>query len=489
MATTSIWSIKGWLGNVVIYAEDPDKTENPKFFQKQGMTELQTQGLFDVLDYAARSSKTLMVDEHTEIMRHFVTGINCEADTARVEMMAVKKRHAKTEGVVAYHGYQSFAIGEVSAEIAHEIGIKLAEKLWGDKFQVLVTTHLDKEDRLHNHFVLNNVSIVEGVKYYRSKQDYFSMQQESDALCREYGLSVIENPKQGKSKHYVEWDAERKGKPTYRSMIQSDVDTAIRNSMTETQFWNNLKQMGYHVKFGQDITLRPEGKERGLKLYRNFGDDYTIENIRNRILAQSRPERPASQSRTITPPKKVRMRGTYHKTRHTTGLRALYLYYLYRIGALPNKQKQTSKRIYFTLREDIRYTQNISREARLLAKHGIDTSAKLAEYKEGLSAQINSIYDNRRRLRNKLRVIKGYNPSKSHDQAQTIGNDTNCAAETLKKEISGIAEKLKELRREVRLCEDIERRSTEMQDKLREANDYKKMQGGKNRIEQFRGCR
>jgi hypothetical protein len=88
------------------------------------------------------------------------------------------------------------------------------------------------------------------------------MQKESDALCREYGLSVVET-KEGQAKHYAEWQAEKNGKPTYHSMIKSDVDAAIRQSMTERQFWDNLKKMGYHVKFGQDITLRAEGKERG----------------------------------------------------------------------------------------------------------------------------------------------------------------------------------------------------------------------------------
>ena len=108
MAITSIWSVKGYLGKVVVYAENPEKTENPAFFEKQGMTAEQTQGLSDVIDYASQTRKTQLTDESKEILRHYVTGINCRPDTARDEMMAVKKKFGKENGVVAYHGIQSF---------------------------------------------------------------------------------------------------------------------------------------------------------------------------------------------------------------------------------------------------------------------------------------------------------------------------------------------------------------------------------------------
>ena len=109
MATTSIWSVKGWLGQVVIYAENPEKTTNPAYYEKQGMTVEQAQGLSDVIDYAQQSRKTQLSDERAEIMRHFVTGINCQPETAHDEMMATKKHYGKDNGVVAYHGYQSFS--------------------------------------------------------------------------------------------------------------------------------------------------------------------------------------------------------------------------------------------------------------------------------------------------------------------------------------------------------------------------------------------
>lgn len=154
MATTSIWSVKGWLGKVVVYVENPEKTETPKFFKKQNMTATQTQGLSDVIDYAVDSGKTQAADDEAAELQHsFVYGVNCSPGTARDEMLAVKRRFGKDGGVVAYHGYQSFAPNEATPEMAHEIGKKLAQKLWGKKYQVIVATHLDKNSHLHNHFV------------------------------------------------------------------------------------------------------------------------------------------------------------------------------------------------------------------------------------------------------------------------------------------------------------------------------------------------
>ena len=155
MATTSIWRVNGWLGKVLIYIENPDKTENPDFFEKQDMDGKEAQGLSDVIEYAVQQQKTgkTVESEGETVMRQFVSGVNCSPSTARDEMIAVKKRFGKEGGTVAYHGYQSFAPGEATPELAHEIGLALAKKLWGEKYQVLVATHLDKAHHLHNHFV------------------------------------------------------------------------------------------------------------------------------------------------------------------------------------------------------------------------------------------------------------------------------------------------------------------------------------------------
>jgi len=156
------------------------------------------------------------------------------------------------------------------------------------------------------------------------------MRKQSDMLCQEFGLSVIKNPEQGKSKHYSEWNAERSGHPTWRSVTKSDIDTVIRRSMTERQFFCNLKDMGYEIKHGKDISVKPPGKERYMRLERNFGDDYTIEGIRRRILVQTKPERVIIN--TESTPKKVRFKGVYQKPHRKSGLRYMYIYYCYRVS-------------------------------------------------------------------------------------------------------------------------------------------------------------
>ena len=473
MAITSIWSVKGWLGKVIVYTENPDKTENPDYFEKQGMTAAQAQGLSDVIDYASQSSKTQITDENAEILRHYVTGINCSPDTARDEMMAAKKKFGKDEGVAAYHGIQSFSPADLQAgltpDMAHEIGIKLAKKLWGDKYQVLVTTHLDKANHLHSHFVVNTVSWVDGIRYHRTEQDYYNMQIESDNLCREYGLSVIEEPQRGQSKHYGEWKAEQYGRPTYRSLIRADIDQAILESMTERQLWDNLYKKGYRIKFGKDITLQAPGKDRGLKLYRNFGADYSIEGIRDRILANTRPQRriiPAEKS-----PTRAHLIGNLKTVRRITGLRALYFSYLYKMGVLPKKREPNPNRVYFLFREDIRFVQNISREARLLATHGIDTGDQLTAHRDGLTSEIISLSGTRKHLRY---------------QARSVRDEDKLAA--VKAEIAVLSVKIGELRRDVRLCEDIAVRSVEMKEKIHRAAEDEKSQGKElNKHGQFRG--
>lgn len=463
MATTSIWSVKGWLGKLVIYVENPDKTTNPQYYEKAELTEKQAQTLLDVIDYAADPSKTdsAIHDENIETHQQFVTGINCLPATARDEMQAVKKRFGKEDGVIAYHGYQSFAPGEADPKTAHEIGIRLAKELWGEKYQVIVATHLDKENHLHNHFVVNTVSFVDGIRYHRTGKDYHDMQVASDNLCREYGLSVIENIQYGKSKHYGEWKAEQEQRPTWRGFIKADIDEAIRMSLTERQFFRHLEEKGYEIKIGKDISVRPQGKERFVRLMRNFGEEYSIENIRRRILSQYIPERPLAEPERKT--RHYRMQGSMKSARKITGFRALYFHYCYKLGIFPKDRPQNRKRLHFLLREDLLKLNNISQEVRLLVRNKIDTAEQLSLYKNGLEVQIQKLSAERKALYKKQRTVKCQSDPK--------------LAEAIKKEIDGLTEQLKALRREVHLCDDIAQRSGVITEKLKAVREDEQTQG------------
>ena len=473
MAVTSIWRVNGWLGKVVVYVENPEKTANPEFYENRDMTEREYQGLDDVIAYAVNSRKTEQHKEDSNVLERFVSGVNCHPATARAEMMAVKKRFGKEDGTIAYHGYQSFAPGEATPEMAHKIGVELAQRLWGDRYQVVVATHLDKANHLHSHFVLNTVSFVDGIKYHRTAKDYHEMQAVSDALCREYGLSVIENPHPGKGKHYGEWRAEQEQRPTWRGIVRSDVDDIIRQSMTERQFFENLHRKGYEVKVGKDISVRPPGKERFVRLARNFGEDYTLEGIRRRILEQSRAVRPLPEP---APKRKhYRVSGNWQSRKKVTSFRALYFHYCYLLGVFPKGKQQNHKGLHFLLREDLIKLDAITQEVRLLAEHRIDTAQQLSSYQSELGSRIADVSSRRKQLYRKQRTM-------------AVKSDEAASAE-VSAAISALSKELSQLRREVKLCSDIAVRSgilPERIQKVREDENHQRKE--KTEHDQFRRC-
>lgn len=445
MAVTSIWRVHGSVGKVLDYVENAEKT-----------TAVSTGDgdLSDVIDYAIQQRKTsqTQVRDGEEVVQRFVSGINCNPRTAKMEMQKIKKFYGKEDGVIAYHGYQSFAPGEATPELAHEIGVKLAQRLWGDRYQVLVATHLDRANHLHSHFVINTVSFVDGIKYHRTEKDYHDMRTVSDTLCREYNLSVIQRPQAGKSKHYGEWRAEQEQRPTWRGLIRSEIDELIRQSVTEKQFYYLLRQKGYEVKFGKDISVRPPGKERFVRLTRNFGEAYTAEAIRQRILQQPLPQ-PERQMTDKPRPKTYRVQGSRQAARKITGFRALYFYYCYKLGIFPKGRPQNRARLHFLLREDLLKLNNITQEVRLLARHQIDTAEQLALYKKEQEVNIRELSAKRRVLQNALRT--------------KAVRDSPKQADAHRAQIRELSERLKALRREVHLCDDIAERSGVMAEKLK----------------------
>lgn len=373
MATTAIWKVKGSLGRVVDYAANPDKTTD--------FTQEDIQGLRDVMDYMTQDCKT---EE-----QRYVSGVNCIPEIAREEMQMVKRQFGKEGGIVAFHGYQSFAPGEVTPEQAYEIGLALAKRLWGDRFQVVVATHLDRE-HIHNHFVLNSVSFVDGRKFNDCKATYALMRRTSDELCREHGLSVIEAPEQGRSISYDAWETEQKGKPTWYSQIRRDVDTAITRSFLFDHFIDTLKRQGYEVKLGKYIAVRPPGKERFVRL-KTLGGNYTEEAIRQRIRNH---EQTPLYHRPPTPPKqRYKVRG---KSKKLTGFRALYYRYLYLLGKL-KKPTASSRKSRYLMDEIIKFDRYVE-QFKFLTKYHIDTEEQLHTLEEAAQADIDALTQKRAEL-------------------------------------------------------------------------------------------
>ncbi|MBR5827426.1 MAG: relaxase/mobilization nuclease domain-containing protein [Clostridia bacterium] len=253
--------MKGKLKSVIVYAENPDKTMNPKFFDSD---------LYATLQYAENSNKT---DQEL-----FVSGINCSKHNAYAQMVAVKKKFGERGTVVAYHGYQSFKENEVTPEECHEIGIETARKMWGDKYQVIVTTHLDKQHHLHNHFVINSTSFKDGLKFRNKIGDHYELRKISDAICKERGKSVLENAPFYGGEKAAYW-LHKQGKQTHRDMLREDIEICLTVATSWDEFRRVLFTMGYEVDYRR-FTIKAKDWERGVRVV-SLG--YTVEGIEKRF--------------------------------------------------------------------------------------------------------------------------------------------------------------------------------------------------------------
>ena len=434
MAVTSIWPITGKTDGVIEYAINPEKTS------VESRTETAALHAIDnVVEYTADDMKTEK--------RMYVSALNCQVQYAKEQFMETKISHKKLDGRTCYHGYQSFRAGEVDADTAHKIGVELAKELWGDRFVVVVATHLNT-GHYHNHFVVNSVSFVDGLKYYNQKADYQRMRDVSDRLCKEHGLSVIKYP-QGKRKNYSEWSAEKHGKPTYRGTVKTDIDRAILASTTMRDFQKVMTQMGYTFKLyrknGKPLEHQvavPPGGGKGVRLD-GLGPEYTRAGITERILQnlKKRIPFPEAENRHLG---KYRLRSSYKQYPKATGLRALYLHYCYRLKIIVKKPASV-KRVPASLREDVAKMDKRIAETQFLGKYHIETATDLAARKQYANSQIDSLTDRRNDCRNALKRVTRQ------------GDKTEIAA--VKAQITALTAELSHFRKEVRLCDSIAERS------------------------------
>ena len=443
MAVTSMWSIKGRADKVLNYVINPEKTtaENIKILSEY-------HAIDNVLEYA--------VDDLKTEKKMYVSGINCDAEYANQQFKHSKDRWEKKGQIVAFHGYQSFKENEVTAELAHEIGKKLAERMWCENFEVVVATHLNT-GHYHNHFVLNSVSFNTGKRYLGNLHTYMKMREESDRLCREYGLSVIEETS-GKSKNYAEWQAEKIGKLTQRDTIRRDIDAAIKASVTQQQFIRTMEVMGYEFKLwtstGERLkypSIKPPGA-KGFFRFHKLGEEYDLPRIVQRIRNNNIREEPFPdlyRKKTYT---KGKLNGSF-KTIKPRGIYALYLRYCYELGII-KKNPTSVKRVSFLLREDIVQMDKYMEQSKVLGKYKIETGQQLLTTKQNLVENISALTEIRKDLRNA-------------QKRATRAGDTK-QVESIKAEIATISTQLKVLRREVNALELVEQRSQQVKDNLQE---------------------
>ena len=384
--------------------------------------------LQDALDYAANRDKTEQ--------SCFESSYACTLETAFADMRQTKERWHKSGGVQGYHLVQSFAAGEVSPELAHQIAKELADRVLGGRYEYVIGTHLNT-DHIHSHIVWNSVSCVDGKKYRSNYKSYVTeIRAVSDELCRKYKLSVIDTENSHHvAKPYAEWLAEKNNHPTWRTAIRQDVDEAIQQSLTWRQFLNALDRNGYEVRMGRKYpVLRPPGKERFVR-FKTLGKRYTPEAIQTRIL-YPRSYRPYVEN----PPtiKHGRLRSGKKPCRKLTGLRALYYRYLYELGALPRKPRRPS----YAVRQDAYKLDQRIRQMEFLSKNSIETLAQLETHRKALQTEIGQLQTKRKQL-------------PKTDDVQSQRESVNTA--------------LKQLRQEERLCRKIAEHSLEVQQHLTEA--------------------
>lgn len=391
MATTGFWPVKGRLKEVIDYANNPDKTTAKEYLDED---------LYAAIRYVENDDKT------DQTM--FVSGINCSKHNAYNEMIAVKRRFGERGKNIAYHGFQSFAPGEVTPEEAHSIGKETARKMWGAKYQVVVTTHLNTEN-IHNHFVVNSVSFKTGRKFRNGIGDRIELRKISDAICAERNKSVIQGNKffSNKKAYWVE----KSGKLTHRDMLRKDVDEALSQcgSFKEIEYY--LKTLGY--RFERDFyydhpSVYAEGWKRAVRIS-SLGEQYSKERIRERCREnQHKPELYAF----VTPAWKRRPLLVLERERYISGwddtiivLFELFIELL-KICIVGNTQEYDNRPVSPMMRAEMRKLDRYIEEYNLLCDNNLNSPKKLLDFQENLSSRISELEQERYALRLKLRRVK-----------------------------------------------------------------------------------
>lgn len=433
MAITKIWSVKSRLDTSLKYIANPDKTTlQPDIEAVEG-----------VIKYIKNNDKTEQCK--------YVKAYNCTVDKAFSEMMETQEFFGKSgrkNSVLAYHLVQSFKDFETTPEIAHKCGLELAERLFADKYEIVVATHLDHK-HLHNHIIINAVSYLDGYKYRNNFKDYFiDIRGISDQICIENCLSVIEHPKRW-GMHYGEWLALKEGRPTIRGSIRRDIDEIIKCSYTMDQFWQNLKKRGFVVhRKGPNIKytsiIAPNAK-RPMRLD-NLGEGYSEAAILERIIATRNGIITAAPSE--MPKKQYKFRGSLKnvKGKKLKGFMALYFHYLYLFKKI--QRKQTPQRVSFFMREEMIKFDRYQKQFKFLFSHDIETGEQLQKYQQSREAEIDILITQRKKL---------------YDER----TDENC--DEVKEKAKAINTELNELRKKIRMCKAIFKDSYKIAEKKRQA--------------------
>ena len=391
MASTGFWPVKSRLKEVIDYAENPDKTTDKKFLDED---------LWAALRYVENDQKT------DQTM--YVSGINCPKQRAYQCMMATKRRYGKFGGNVAYHGYQSFVSGEVTTEEAHKIGLETARRMWGDAYEIVVTTHLNT-DNIHNHFVINSVSFKTGRKFENHIRDHVELRQISDAVCKEHGKSVIPFTHfYGNKKAY--W-VQKSGKLTHRDILRRDVDEVIANSGSFKEIEYCMKNLGY--RFERDFyydhpSVIADGWKRAIRIS-GLGEDYTKERIRQRC--RENQVGPIMTTIYNAPYKRKPLLIIEYEWRRLERMDTVQVLFalfieLLKICTGNNIEEKHNRPLSPMMRAEVQKLDEYIEEYKLLCDNHIESPKELLSFQENLSARISELEQERYAIRLKIRRAK-----------------------------------------------------------------------------------
>ena len=231
------------------------------------------------ISYIINGEKT---DEQILVSTH-----KCHQETAHTQFLRTRNDAGTNGTVLARHLIQSFLPGEASPEMAHQIGLELCKKILKDEYEFVLSTHIDK-GHIHNHIIFNNVNMVTGKCYQSNKKSYHQIRYQSDKLCKENNLSVIDEFYESYKRKYKtngkSWYENEQAKcgTSWKSRLQFDIDRLIKQSKDWEEFLRKMEELGYEIKYGKHIAFKPKDKQRFTRA-KTIGEDYTEERLKERI--------------------------------------------------------------------------------------------------------------------------------------------------------------------------------------------------------------
>lgn len=443
---------------MIEYAENPDKTTAKEYLDDD---------LYNALSYVENDDKT---DRQI-----YVDTINCSKRNAYGEMVAVQKRFGSRGDIVAWHGFQSFAEGEVTPDEAFEIGKETARRMWGDKYQVVVTVHLNT-DNLHCHFIVNPISFKDGSRFQNKIYNHRRLREISDEVCRERGKSVLEHSSFYGGKSRRAYWAEKKGHPTHRDMLAKDVEYCLSVSYTRETFYKQLYGLGYEIDKTR-MSVRGKGWERAVRL-RSIGfTDEVIDRRLNRNYSYGYSF--VGRVWNTHPPKKRRSVLLFYiahdlgyNIEHSRDVAEIYidLLFLIIINAFQTiKEIKDAVVMSVELRHAVKNLQQFIYDYNFLREADIHTFPQLDRYIESTQNKIQELERERSLLRNKIR--RETDPEVLADNRTQRSEITNKHIEPLRKNL----DRAKRIRDKSPHLYDLVRQEFEMEAPYRQLDRNVKM--------------